>query len=124
MVISAFSVLRAKGDFLKQTLEMLGYTVLAAKNGKHALELSNNINGEFDLLLTDVVMPKMNGGELAKKIQTQHPAVKILFMSGYTDDRLSLQTLFEKDVPFLEKPLTVDTIATSIRKVLAPVKEK
>jgi two-component system cell cycle sensor histidine kinase/response regulator CckA len=66
----------------------------------------------------------MNGGELAKIIQTQHPAVKILFMSGYTDDRITLQTLLEKDVPFLEKPLTVDTIATSIRKVLAPVKEK
>ena len=66
----------------------------------------------------------MSGSELAKQIETRYPSVKILFMSGYTDDRLTLQTLLEQDVPILTKPLSMETVGNSIRAVLAGKKIK
>jgi two-component system cell cycle sensor histidine kinase/response regulator CckA len=101
-----------------KTLEMLGYHVLEASDGVNALNVCENANGEFDLLLTDVIMPNMNGGELAREIQKKYPLIKILFMSGYTDDRLTLQNLLEGNVNFIEKPLSMENISSSVQKIM------
>ena len=104
-------------DFVRQVLARHGYTVLEASNGREALELCRQHPGHVDLLLTDVVMPEMGGAELAKKFRADHPAVPVLFMSGY-NDRLPLPG----DVPasYIQKPFTSSTLLTRLRALVEP----
>lgn len=105
-------------DLAAQILTTYGYQVLAAKNGPEALRISLRHNHPIHLLLTDMVMPGMNGKELAEQIQAQRPGIRILYMSGY-DNRLAKDpTALGAGVAFLPKPLTVETLTEKVRAVL------
>lgn len=99
-------------------LEHRGYKVLAPKEVKEALALSENHGGPIHLLLTDVVMPKMSGSELAKQVISRHPGVKVIYMSGYTNDAIVQHGVLESEVSFLQKPFSPDSLARKVREVL------
>jgi PAS domain S-box-containing protein len=100
------------------TLESAGYTVLAAKNGDEALDLCTNHPGMIHLLLTDVVMPKISGRQLADVIRALRENIKVLLMSGYTDDTVVRHGVAEAGIAFLQKPLTPIALARKVRDVL------
>lgn len=95
-----------------------GYTVLEAKNGMEALDRCQGYHGHIDLLLTDVVMPKMSGTELAEKITKFHPDIHILFMSGYTENAIVQNGILKTGVNFVHKPVTPQILAVAVRKLL------
>ncbi len=99
-------------------LERLGYRVLAAGTPREALLLSERHSGEIDLLVTDVVMPEMNGRRLAEQIGAVIPAVKCLYMSGYTADVIANQGILTEGIHFIRKPFTTNALAESVRKAL------
>ena len=99
-------------------LEAQGYLVLDAPGAEEALRLVAQHQGRIDLLLTDVVMPEMNGRELADEVMRQREGIKVLFMSGYTDDAVFRHGLLYKDVAFLQKPFTPDALVRKVREVL------
>ena len=104
---------------LAQTiLRRLGYTVLAAENGQQALQLWEEHNGEVDLLLTDVIMPLMSGSELAHELRGRKPNLKVLFMSGYTDDMIASHGVMTGETQFLQKPFTSEKLGRTVRDVL------
>jgi CheY-like chemotaxis protein len=104
--------------FAVQALRRQGYTVLTASNGVEALGVAGEHEGRIDLLLTDVVMPQMGGGELAKRFAARYPDVKVLFMSGYTESGGAQASVPVSGIPFLQKPYTPATLARKVRQVL------
>ncbi|HMV99167.1 MAG TPA: response regulator [Acidobacteriota bacterium] len=100
------------------SLKMYGYKVLTATDGKEALQMVRSTSGLVDLVLTDVVMPNMSGPDLARMLQIQFPHLKILFMSGYTDDAVVRHGLLEADVAFIQKPYTPLGLVQKVRQVL------
>ena len=83
-----------------------------------ALEVSDKHEGPIHLVMTDVVMPKMNGWELAKHLAIRRPEAKVLYVSGYADDAVVREGLLDPEVPFLRKPFTLDTLARKVRELL------
>ena len=106
---------------IDEVLAPLGYRVLTTASGDDALKTSDSFPGHVDLLLTDVVMPGMNGRQLAEVMRTRRPGIKVLFMSGYTQDALSTQGILEPGVALIHKPLRAGTLARQIRQVLDSV---
>jgi PAS domain S-box-containing protein len=102
----------------RDTLQACGYTVLEAMNGGGAILISERHQGTIDLLLTDVVMPYMNGPELAQCLTAQHPEIRVLYMSGYTDEALAPHGILQPDIAFLAKPFTPDLLARKVRETL------
>ncbi len=102
----------------KEILETCGYTVIAARNGFEALELCDDGNCNFDLLMTDVIMPQMGGRELAEKLTKRLPKIPVLFTSGYTDDAVVRHGTIEINTNFIQKPFTPEALATKIRGIL------
>jgi signal transduction histidine kinase len=101
-----------------ETLEPLGYNVLEASSGKEALNLSETTEGDITLLLTDVIMPEMNGRELFESIRSGRPSIKVIFMSGYTDDIIERHGIFETGETFIKKPITPSKLARKVRDFL------
>jgi nitrogen-specific signal transduction histidine kinase/CheY-like chemotaxis protein len=101
-----------------RVLERQGYKVLAARNGDEALLICEQQKGPIHLLLTDVVMPGMNGHEVAKRLESLHPETKVLYMSGYTDNAIVLHGVLVKGVHYIQKPFTVDALTKKVREVL------
>jgi PAS domain S-box-containing protein len=101
------------------TLESYGYTVLAAEDGGKALEIAENQREAIDVLMTDVVMPGMNGRELAETLLVKRPNVKVLFTSGYPADTIIRHGISDAHAAFLEKPYLPDELARKIREVIA-----
>ncbi len=99
-------------------LENYGYTVLTADNPIKALTLVENTDRPVDLLLSDVVMPEMNGRSLADKLLKKYPDMKLLFMSGYTSNVIAPHGVLDDDVHFLQKPFTAKSLASKVREVL------
>ena len=99
-------------------LEKYGYTVLAATDGHDAMERAEAHTGTIDLVLTDVVMPDISGPEVAKNLKARFPRMKVLFMSGYTDDAVVRHGLIEAEVAFIQKPYTALGLAQRVRQVL------
>jgi CheY-like chemotaxis protein len=99
-------------------LERLGYKVLQARNGAEAIALAQGYGDRIDLLLTDVVMPGMNGAELARQLVLHHPERKVLFTSGYTDDAIVRHGILKEGVSFIGKPYTPSALAKKVRGVL------
>jgi PAS domain S-box-containing protein len=102
----------------KTMLERLGYIVLEAQGPGEAITQCEKYSGEIDLLLTDVVMPHMNGPELDERIRIMKPGIKTLFMSGYSPHVLPHHGVLEKGSQLLQKPFTLDEFSRKIRKVL------
>jgi two-component system, cell cycle sensor histidine kinase and response regulator CckA len=101
-----------------ESLEMRGYTVLKARHGREALQICRRHRGPIHLLLTDVMMPQMTGPELAQHLAPLRPAMKVLYMSGYTSDALAQRQVVDPGTPFLQKPFTPDALARKVREVL------
>ena len=99
-------------------LEMQGYTVLAASTPGEAIRLAEEHAGEIHLLMTDVVMPEMNGRELANKLLSLYPGLKWLFMSGYTADVIAHHGVLEEGVCFIQKPFSLGDLAARVREAL------
>jgi PAS domain S-box-containing protein len=103
---------------VRQMLQRWGYTVLVAGSGAEALEVAGAFESSIDLLLTDVVMPGMNGPVVAERMRQIRPEVALLYMSGYVDDPLLRHGIVESNAPFLLKPFTLDSLARKVREVL------
>jgi len=103
----------------KRMLETLGYSVLPASTPGEAMQLAREHRGEIHLLVTDVVMPEMNGRDLAKSALSLFPDIKRLFMSGYTAEVIAHQGIFEEGVAFIQKPFSLEEMGTKVRQVLA-----
>ncbi len=101
-----------------QILERLGYKVLQASNGVEAIALAQGYGDRIDLLLTDVLMPGMNGAELAAQLVPHRAEMKVLFTSGYTDDGIVRDKILEEGVSFIGKPYTPSALARKVREVL------
>jgi CheY-like chemotaxis protein len=102
----------------REMLERHGYTILEAPDGATALGLAGQHQGEIQLLLTDVVMPDVSGRELADRLVKLRPQMKVLFMSGYTDDAIVRHGVLQEGIAYLQKPFTRDSLARKVRKVL------
>jgi len=102
----------------QRILTSKGYKVLEAASGEEAVELCENYEGDIDILVTDVVMPGMSGRELADKLIATCRGIKIVYMSGYTDNAIVHHGVLEKDTNFLQKPFTSETLAAIVREAL------
>jgi CheY-like chemotaxis protein len=105
-------------DLAREVLEARGYRVLAAANGAEALAVFRAATEPFDLIVTDVIMPQMGGKELAERLAAERPGLKVLFMSGYTDEAIAQHGVLDRQTALLEKPFTPDTLARKVREVL------
>jgi PAS domain S-box-containing protein len=99
-------------------LEMYGYHVLEASNGNEAVSIYKEHGDEIDMLLTDAVMPQMSGRELREVLVSLRPDIKVLYMSGYTDDAIMRHGLLEQEIVFLQKPFTAEALVRKVREVL------
>jgi len=102
----------------KVMLTQLGYKVLVANTPGEAIQCAHEYAGEIDLLMTDVVMPEMNGRDLAKNLLSLYPNIKRLFMSGYTADVIAHHGVLDEGVHFIQKPFSMNVLAAKLREVL------
>jgi len=102
----------------RKVLEQAGYRVLVAEGGAQALELARGHNGVIDLLVTDVVMPEMSGREVMRRLLQERPAVRVLYMSGYSDEAVAQHGVLDVGTSFIAKPFTPTTLAAKVREVL------
>ena len=105
-------------ETVNEILSMRGYTVLKAAHAQEAVEVSESYDGPIDLLLTDVVMPGMNGRELADRITPSRPQAAVLYMSGYTETAIARRGVLEAGTAFIQKPFTSDALARKVREAL------
>jgi signal transduction histidine kinase/two-component SAPR family response regulator len=106
-----------------RVLGSLGYNVLVARTGREALRIVAEYKGTIDLIATDVVMPEMNGSQLVERVLEARPGIRVLFMSGYTDDEVMRRGVIDGQTAFLQKPFTPDLLAHKVREVLdAPLR--
>ncbi len=108
--------------FTKESLKKMGYAVYEASNGKKAMELTEFViiknKIKIDLLITDIIMPEMGGRELAEKLNTVFPDMKVLFTSGYTDNHIVKNGELKRGLNFIQKPFTIHQLSGKIREVL------
>ncbi|MDX9800518.1 MAG: LytS/YhcK type 5TM receptor domain-containing protein [Spirochaetia bacterium] len=103
----------------KEILTRGGYNVITAENGEKALSLSGSYNGRIDLLVTDVVLPEMNGKKLAEAIVKGRSGIKTLFMSGYTANVIAHQGILDEGINFIQKPFTVKDLLSKVNQILS-----
>jgi CheY-like chemotaxis protein len=107
--------LRALGA---RVLGALGYNVLVARTGAEALQIVADHTGEIHMIATDVVMPEMNGSQLVQRVLEARPGIRVLFMSGYTDDEVMRRGVIDGQTAFLQKPFTPALLGNKVREVL------
>ncbi len=105
-------------EMAKEILQECGYHVLQAKDGQHALELAGQHDGEIHLMLTDVVMPRMSGRELSEQLTPLRPEIRVLYMSGYTDDAIVHHGVLDEGTAFIGKPFSMQALARKVRETL------
>jgi len=105
-------------ELAREYLQMTGYRVIEAENGHAALELAAMHDGKIHLLMTDVVMPGISGRELSARVQTVRPDIRVLYMSGYTDQAVVHHGILESDAVLLQKPFTLNALALKLREIL------
>jgi CheY-like chemotaxis protein len=108
---------QALRELVRDLLRARGYPVLEAGDGVEALEVARRY-GRIDLLLTDVIMPRMGGPELAKRLVDVQPNIKVLYMSGYTDRGVVHHGVLDPEASFLQKPVAMEVVARRVREVL------
>ena len=105
-------------DLTHSILKRQAYTVLVAENGAEALAILESHEGPVDILLTDVVMPAMNGKDLFSRVAEKYPDMRVLYMSGYTENVIAHQGVLDEGVQFIQKPFTVQGLIAKVREVL------
>jgi CheY-like chemotaxis protein len=105
-------------ELVRETLRMRGYKVLEAENGEAGLRVAESRKERIDILITDVMMPGMGGRELARELSAQRPEMKVLFLSGYTEEAVLNQGPLGLSTAFLQKPFTLQNLAKKVRDVL------
>jgi PAS domain S-box-containing protein len=111
-------------DIQKITLESFGYKAMVAKNGREAIGIIGESGNSIQLIITDVVMPEMGGRQMVNTIRRRYPDIKVLFMSGYTDDALLRHDVSEANEAFLHKPFTAYEFLIKVRAILDEDKER
>jgi CheY-like chemotaxis protein len=104
--------------FAQEVLLLHGYRVLDAENGEDALRVCKKHDGQIDLMIADVVMPKMIGREAAERLQPLYPQMKVIYVSGYTDNTIVHHGVLAPGLNFLEKPFTLEGLARKVRETL------
>jgi two-component system, cell cycle sensor histidine kinase and response regulator CckA len=104
-------------QLVRELLEAQGYKILEAEDGQQALSIADT-HPDIDMLITDVVMPGMSGRELSARICASHPAAKLLYLSGYTEDAIVHEGVLDPGTAFLQKPFTLQTLSRKVREVL------
>jgi CheY-like chemotaxis protein len=104
---------------LLDVLEFRAYTILEAKNGRHALEVAERHRGPIHLLITDVVMPELGGVELATELRKAHPDIAVLYLSGYTEEPQQLSVPLGPRTRFLAKPFLPNDLTSAVFSMLA-----
>ncbi len=105
-------------DPTREILEESGYTVLPGENAQQALRICSTYKGRISLVITDVIMPGMSGRDLVKKLASLKPEMKVLYMSGYTEETISHHGVLDSGIAFLRKPFLPDTLLLKVREVL------
>jgi CheY-like chemotaxis protein len=105
-------------ELMWKILTQNGHTVLEARHGRDALTVAASHPHPIHLLLTDVVMPEMGASELADQLRTERPDIKVLFVSGYSNDEVVRRGISREDLPFIQKPFTADGLMRKVREVL------
>jgi len=119
--VGTILVVEDEEDVRKAVLDVLkkqGYSVLEADNEEDALLICQQYKDTIHLMVTDVVMPRISGPELAKLLVVIHPEMKVLYMSGYTDDAIVHHGVLDKGVNYIQKPFTFDGLARKVQEVL------
>lgn len=106
------------GNLMSESLQMLGYTPLKTKNGREALSMAKNFQGKINLVITDMIMPGIRGDELAKQLKIIHPEIKVIYISGYSDNSIFKSVSQNGEAGFLQKPFNIDSMANKIREML------
>ncbi len=107
-------------QLVRETLESRGYRILEAANGPAALTVAANHPDQIHLVITDVVMPGLNGHELVQQLQPARPGIKVLYLSGYAQDAFSTPLAPDAQKTFLQKPFTLQSLARKVREILGP----
>ena len=107
-------------EVICKSLQSYGFKVLEAADGRAALQIAEEFEGPIHLLLTDVVMPGMNGLELASRLAKLHPEIKILYMSGHVESALVRHGLLDSITPFIQKPCRTITLIKKVCEFLHP----
>lgn len=105
-------------EFIRDTLNILGYKVIVASSGEEAIHIAANYKDKIDLLMTDVILPGMNGRAAAEDIVAQKPALKVLYNSGYTAEVIDKHGILEQGLNFISKPFITQALAVKVREVL------
>jgi len=105
-------------ELVRETLKSKGYSVMEAPDGIQGMKVAESFEGKIDILITDVAMPGMSGHELAKRVAASRPGIKILFLSGYTEDAIIHEGVLDPGTAFLQKPFTLQALARKVREVL------
>jgi len=103
-------------ELFREVLSSAGHATRVASSADEALQLL--AKDHFDLLVTDIVMPGMTGRELAEALTAERPGIRVLYMSGYTDDAVVRPGVLDSDVAFLQKPITPETLTRKVREVI------
>jgi two-component system cell cycle sensor histidine kinase/response regulator CckA len=103
---------------MRRALERQGYHVLQAGDGAEALDVAANHDGPIHLLVTDVVMPRLSGKELAVRLLERRPGIRVLFISGYSDEAIERHGVLTPDSVYLEKPVSPDALSRTVRELL------
>ncbi|HVP64343.1 MAG TPA: response regulator [candidate division Zixibacteria bacterium] len=106
-------------EVAREILELEGYHVIEASHPHEALERYEQHGGKIDLLVTDVVMPGMDGHDLAERLTQKQPSIKLMFMSGYTENALLKRGIRDMNAAYLQKPFTLQALLEKVREVIA-----
>ena len=101
-----------------EILEPQGYSILEAENGIEALRVSEEHGDQIHLMIADVIMPKMGGGELAERLRPLRPDMKVIYMSGYTNNAIVHHGILSPEMEFLQKPISSEALKRKVREVL------